>query len=377
LYKDLERDVISVGKCVLCGTCISACPKGVIALDKWGKRIISVGRCPMDCTVCTDVCVGLHPIAVDPNEIFGDFKEVVQVRSLKADVKDYSYFKFQPISKVLGSIAKPKSGVVSTILTYLLEQHLIDCAIVSGRRQDDSWRPSPAIATTKFEILYACGTKPFQCPTNAALIEAVANFKSIALVGLPCHIEGARRLAQLYKEFRDAITYWIGIPCGNVFSYDQLTTQAAGMGIDPETIVAVDFDNDVFKEKTPIENLGFYIVTKDGTKHLMSLNEFKASMAKECISCKDFSAEHTDFSVATQGSPVGWSTVFIRTDKGKELIYKMANEAILNKRPLEYEKVKDKATLEAQAEMVWLKSQPKTWMSLVTSAITKRSRLYY
>jgi coenzyme F420 hydrogenase subunit beta len=377
LYKDLERDVINAGKCVLCGTCISSCPQGVLALDKWGKRIVSTGKCAMDCTVCTEICLGLHPIEVDPNEIFGAFKEVVQVRSLNAEAKDYTYFKFQPISKTLGSVAKPKSGVVSTILIHLLEEHLIDCAVVAGRRQDAPWRPSPAVAATKFDILYACGTKPFQCPTNAVLFDAVTNFKKVALVGLPCHIEGARRLAQLYKEYREGITYWIGIPCGNVLNHDQLTKQAAGMGIDPETIVAVDFDNNVFKEETPIKNLGIYIVTKDGKKHPMSLNEFKASMAKECISCKDFSAEHTDLSVATLGAPAGWSTVFIRTDKAKDLIYKMANQAIINKRPLEYEKIQDKATLEAQAEMIWLKSQPKTWMSLVTTALTKRNRAYY
>lgn len=377
MYKDLEQDVIKAGKCVLCGTCISACPQGVLALDKWGKRIVSTGKCAMDCNICTEICLGLHPIEVDLNEIFGDFKEVVQVRSLKTDVKDYSYFKYQSISRSLGSLTKPKSGVVSTILIHLLEENLIDCAVVAGRRQDEPWRPSPAIATTKFEVLYACGTKPFQCPTNAVLFDAVTKFKSVALVGLPCHIEGARRLAQMYKEFREAITYWIGIPCGNVLSHDLLTKQAAGMGIDPETIVAVDFDNEIFKEETPIKNLGIYIVTKDGKKHPMSLTTFKASLAKECISCKDFSAEHTDLSVATLGSPAGWSTVFLRTDKGKDLIYKMANQAIINKRPLEYEKVKDKATLEAQAEMVWLKSQPKTWMSLVTTALIKRNRLYY
>jgi coenzyme F420 hydrogenase subunit beta len=377
LYKDLEQDVIKAGKCVLCGTCISACPQGVLALDKWGKRIVSTGKCAMDCNVCTEICLGLHPIEVDQNEIFGDFKEVVQVRSLMTDAKDYSYFKYQPISRSLGTLTKPKSGVVSTILIHLLENNLIDCAVVAGRRQDEPWRPSPAIATTKFEILYACGTKPFQCPTNAALFDAVTKFKSVALVGLPCHIEGARRLAYIYKEFREAIKYWIGIPCGNVLSHDLLTKQAAGKGIDPETIIVVDFDNEIFKEETPIKNLGIYIVTKDGKKFPLSLNEFKASLAKECITCKDFSAENTDLSVATLGSPAGWSTVFIRTDKGKELIYKMANQAILNKRPLEYEKIKDKATLEAQAEMVWLKSQPKTWMSLVTTALIKRNRLYY
>lgn len=377
MYKDLEEDVIKAGKCVLCGTCISACPQGVLALDKWGKRIIATGKCAMDCYVCTEICLGLHPIEVDPNEIFGDFKEVVQVRSLNNEAKDYSYFKYQSISRSLGNITKPKSGVVSTILIHLLENNLIDCAVVAGRRQDTPWRPSPAIATTKFEILYACGTKPFQCPTNAVLFDAVTKFKSVAIVGLPCHIEGARRLAQIYKEFREAITYWIGIPCGNVLSHDLLTKQAAGMGIDPETIMAVDFDNEVFKEETPLKNLGIYIVTKDGKKYPMRLNEFKASLAKECISCKDFSAEYTDLSVATLGSPAGWSTVFIRTDKGKDLIYKMANQAILNKRPLEYEVINDKATLEAQAEMVWLKSQPKTWTSLVTTALIKRNRLFY
>ncbi len=377
MYKDLERDVINAGKCVLCGTCVAACPEDVLAVDKWGKRIISVGKCPMDCTVCTDICIGLHPIEVDPKEIFGYFDEVIHVQSLMNDVKQYSYFQYQRLYRILGGLAKPRSGVVSSILIHLLEEGLIDCAVVSGRRQDEPWRPSPAIATNKNEVLYASGTKPFQCPTNSALIDAVVNFERVALVGLPCHIEGARRLAQRYREFRDAINYLVGIPCGTVFSYDLLTKQAVNMGIDRESIVVVDFDNEIFKEETPIKNIGMYIATDDGQRHPMSLNEFKAAMAKECISCKDFSAEYSDLSVATLAAPVGWSTLFIRTEKGKEIIENMVNKGILLKQPFNYEKVEDKAKLEAQAEMIWLKSQPKTWMSIVTQALIKRQRTYY
>lgn len=145
MYKDLERDVINAGKCVFCGTCISACPEGVLALDKWGKRVVSTGRCRMDCNVCYEMCLGVNPIEVNQNEIFGDFQEVVQVRSLMNEAKDYSYFKFQPISKSLGTIAKPKSGVVSTILIHLLEQHLIDCAVVAGAGRMSLGDPHPLL----------------------------------------------------------------------------------------------------------------------------------------------------------------------------------------------------------------------------------------
>ncbi|MGQ9721008.1 MAG: Coenzyme F420 hydrogenase/dehydrogenase, beta subunit C-terminal domain [Candidatus Jordarchaeum sp.] len=377
MYKDLERDVIKAGKCVLCGTCVSACPNDVLKVDEWGKRIVSVGKCPMGCTVCTDMCIGLHPIQVDPIEIFGNFKEVIQVQSLMTNVKQYSYFQYQRFYPDLGGIAKPKSGVVSTILIHLLEENIIDCAVVAGRRQDDPWRSSPAIATTDKEVLYASGTKPFQCPTNAALIDAIVNFDRVALVGLPCHIEGARRLAQKYLEFRETLKYLIGIPCGTVFSAELLTKQALEMGVDIERIVAVDFDNEVFKEENPIKNLGMFIVTDDGKRYPMSLSEFKATMAKECISCKDFAAEYSDLSVATLAAPVGWSTVFIRNEKGKEIIENMVSKGLLLQRPFNYEKIEDKAKLEAQAEMVWLKSSPKTWMSMVTQALMKRQRTYY
>ncbi|MBS7281411.1 MAG: Coenzyme F420 hydrogenase/dehydrogenase, beta subunit C-terminal domain, partial [Candidatus Freyarchaeota archaeon] len=97
----------------------------------------------------------------------------------------------------------------------------------------------------------------------------------------------------------------------------------------------------------------------------------------ECIGCKDFSAEHSDLSVATLGAPTGWSTVFIRTGRGKEIIEDMVTKGLLAKRQFVYEKVKDKAKLVVQAEMVWLKSQPKTWMSIVTQALIKRARIYY
>ena len=377
MYKDLERDVINAGKCVLCGTCVAACPEDALAVDEWGKRIICVGKCPLDCTICTDICVGLHPIEVDPKEIFGHFREVVHVQSLMADVRQYSYFQYQPFSRSLGGIGKPRSGVVSSILIYLLEDDLVDCAVVAGRRRDEPWRPSPAIATNEREVLYASGTKPFRCPTNAVLIDAIVNFERVAVVGLPCHIEGARRLSQKYREFRDAIRYLIGIPCGNVFDADLLTKQAVEKGIDAERIVAVDFDNEVFKEETPINNLGMYIVTDDGSRYPLSLNEFQAAMAKECVGCKDFAAEHSDLSVATLGAPAGWSTVFIRTEKGKEIIENMVSQGLLLKRPFTYERVKDKARLAAQAKMVWLNSQPKSWMSIVTQALVKRQRTRY
>ena len=50
------------------------------------------------------------------------------------------------------------------------------------------------------------------------------------------------------------------------------------------------------------------------------LNEAKSCVRKNCNICMDFTSELSDLSVGSVGSPEGWSTIIIRTDKGMELL---------------------------------------------------------
>ena len=63
-------------------------------------------------------------------------------------------------------------------------------------------------------------------------------------------------------------------------------------------------------------------------------DEAKTCVRKSCNICMDFTSELSDISVGSVGSPEGWSTVIIRTDKGLELLENAEKDKYIETKPL-------------------------------------------
>jgi len=206
--------VVKNGLCVSCGVCEAACPRKAIRMLYNEDRgmvfpMVDEKMCNR-CGICLDVCYGFkvdHELNLRlfhnlPNSIVGNY------------IGSYIGFANDRVLRFNST----SGGVVTALLIYALEERLIDGAIVTRMEAGNPPRAKPFIATTTKEILSATGAKYSPVPL-AECLETLENGKRYAVVGLPCHIYGIRKLAESSPKIRNSIHLYLGILCGGMPSY--------------------------------------------------------------------------------------------------------------------------------------------------------------
>jgi coenzyme F420 hydrogenase subunit beta len=307
---DLEAEVIYNGLCCYCGTCGAFCKEYITYEDELPK---TKKKCYEICGACYDFCprTFFAPFEVD-RAVFGEVRtdgllgyyqgEILSARATDTEVTDKAQ----------------DGGVISALLLFLLEQGEIDAAVVTRTSEEKAWQPEPCVARTKAELLAAAGSKYTQCPAVLGVGDAFEQgYQNIAFVGLPCHIEGMRKV-QLSRGFdvgAERVKFLIGLFCTETFDSAMLTTVLEALGTSFEEI-----------QKFNIRKGSFIAYTKLGETLKMPVREMKAYAREACNYCYDFASEFADVSIGSIGSEDGWSTVIARSDAGKDLL-KRAEEA--------------------------------------------------
>jgi coenzyme F420-reducing hydrogenase beta subunit len=101
----------------------------------------------------------------------------------------------------------------------------------------------------------------------------------------------------------------VGLFCFEAFDYDKLKEETA-------RLLGVDLDK---AEKTQIHK-GKFIVTVDGKEYSEKVKELHNAIQGGCAYCNDFVGWLSDVSVGSVGSAEGYSTVIVRSEKGKKLL---------------------------------------------------------
>lgn len=198
--------------CTGCGICVAVCPHDVISMlvdEVKGvyQSNVNLETCT-DCTICLKSCPPLtwsnEPKIQIYNEMVGDY------------VAGYAtYSNDEPIRRDSAS-----GGFITTLLIYLLEKGLIQGAVVTKRDENNPLISKPFIATTKEEIINAKGSKYSPVKFDEILHDIIeGDYENLAVVGLPCHIEGVGRAAQKSKKLSRKIKYKISIVCGQAPSF--------------------------------------------------------------------------------------------------------------------------------------------------------------
>ncbi|WP_456419436.1 coenzyme F420 hydrogenase subunit beta [Methanocaldococcus infernus] len=208
-------------------------------------------------------------------------------------------------------------GIVSTLFIYALENNILDGVVVADK--EDEFLPKPKVATTPEEVIEAAGTKYSVCPNIAEIKKAAREYgcEKIGVVGTPCQIRAVRKAMKYPVGFRGVnIEFLIGIFCMENFPYNGLRVIVEELcGVKMEDVVKLD----IGKGK-------FWVYTRWGETKTVKLKETHPYEQGSCHVCTDYTAELADVSTGSVGSPDGWSTVFIRTVKGKEIF----SEAVEN-----------------------------------------------
>lgn len=306
-FTALEHEVVFRDLCCGCGACAAVCPEKVIEVDEFPKL---VGECT-DCGYCLIQCPRsfFDPSALE-EKMFGSVSEdpighSVVIKGVKATNKDL-------INKA------QDGGFVTVLLKYCLDKGIIDGALVAGA--DGNWKPIPKLITSSSELAGTAGTKYSNCANLAPLQEAKEKgLTKLAVVGLPCQIEGMRKIQHYPIEdvdLKDRIAFTVALFCKSNFLYDGLMLNIiqGKYGIDLKKMRKIDI-----KGKS-------VIVTTDKGDREIPLEEAHEYERKGCQVCWDFTSRLSDFSAGSVGTPSGYTTVMVRNKKAKELLDKMEKD---------------------------------------------------
>jgi len=320
---DLEAEVIYNGLCCYCGTCGAFC-KEYITYEN--EIPVTKKKCYEIHGACYDFCprTFFAPLEVE-RAVFGEIRTDNLLGYYKGDV-----LTARATDKAIIEKAQD-GGVVSALLVFLLEHGEIDAAVVSKTTED--WVAEPFVATKKADILAAAGSKYTQCPSVSGVGDAFEQgYKNVALVGLPCHIQGMRKVQQSkgFDVGADKVKLLIGLLCSETFDMPMLKNKLLELGTGIEDV-----------EKFNIKKGSFIVYTKAGKELKTPIKNMRDCVREACDYCYDFAAEFADVSVGSIGSEFGWSTVITRTDAGKELVKRAEEEGAIEMKKLSESQLKD------------------------------------
>jgi coenzyme F420 hydrogenase subunit beta len=327
-FHDLEQDVVRTGLCSRCGGCVSFCTADRLNALELGEdgypRYVDEEKC-LDCGICYAICPETDELDQAVREMFewrppiGNCRALTSARAKDAEIREVA----------------TDGGVVTALLVYLLDRHLIDGAIVS--RRNSLFSREPVVATTREELIGAAGShfagschlvdlpKYTTYSSTLAYVRSLAKgHHSIAMVGTPCQIRTVRKMQSLGIVPADVIRYTIGLFCSENLSFD-----AQGRKSLEERL---DFDFADVDKMNVKEN--FNITLKGGRTMRIPFDELDDLARPSSLVCREFANDYADIAAGGLGSPNGYTTVLVRTDAGRTVYDDALRRGYLEERQL-------------------------------------------
>ncbi len=333
-FWELEAGVIGAGRCIQCGTCVAVCPSNSIGIDE-GTNLPELVKMCTGCSLCWDFCPrgGLRYEALwPPSTQARDEDAEIHPAQSRADSSD-TYFSVSggPPADGFGAVVESYAvrasaeigdvqdgGAVSALLVGLLAAGEIDGALVSkpSTDPDERWKGIATIATTADEVRAASGSFYNQTMALAELDLAPYGLPPkprIAVVGTPCEVQGLRAMqARRWPTGAhrvEAVVLTIALMCTKNFDYRALTLRELRdkRGVDLDRVSKMD----VIRGRLIVEYRDGELAVDEPVK------DFHGAALKGCDECADFLGRSADISVGSVGSMSGWTSVLVRTERGR------------------------------------------------------------
>lgn len=311
IFEDLKREVIDQGRCNFCGACLAVCTANDVNalcvrenIPQYIEDPEIVKKC-LECGICYLVCGQTEDLEGAIGERYGtDFP-----------LGSYKYLTIAKTTDQKIHVIAQDGGVVTSILKYLFQHHLIDGAVVN--KPNANWKSTPEIIISVDELFETVGTRYNAIPAvqelgNYRLIENKENPR-LAFVGTPCQIQPIRKMQVMNAKPGVFVKYAIGLFCMENFDYEGLMREklAGELRINLADISKLNIKKN------------FFVHTKDGQQIEIPLKDLQHLVRKNCHYCIDFTNICADISVGGIGAPAGYSTVLVRTDVGQKLFSKL------------------------------------------------------
>ena len=313
--------------CSACGACVAACSKDAITFE-WsvlGRKYshVDIDKC-IECGLCLKVCPSL-----DFLELHKRYENKYEGNIIKTFIgkatDDFIYRNAQ------------SGGVCTAIISYLFETGNIDGAVLCKMEVSSNPRPEGVLIESLNEI-YSCQKSSYTPVDVLSVLKKAKSKKSIAVVGLPCHIQGATLLSETISSFSN-IKYKIGLICDRTicagFQEVLLSYVPHGNKIIQWRKKDFTYKNHYYSYKdAPV----VFMNDKEGIvkggifapTYRYALKDFFTS--PRCRVCYDKLNTHADIVLGDPWgmSDVDWdhgeSVVIARTKKGEDIIYQMLND---------------------------------------------------
>lgn len=304
--------------CSGCGLCAGVCPVNCLNIyNGFGKLDEDV--C-IKCGMCYFVCPRTYLPVDILNMTQGNSSEIKSVSTIGHYIEVYSArTKIKSIAKVCQD-----GGITSTCLHYLFDTNQIDLAL-GAKMSGTPWRPEPIVIQNKDDILLTTGTKYVNNPTLSVLNDLNKNPTKLAVVGVPCMMQGLLK-SKIYNidiPALNQIKFRIGIFCMESFSYESFLKICEVLKVNIKDV-----------RKTDINKGKFFIYTNSGDELTVPIKEITHLARDDCDICFDLTSEAADISIGSIGSPSGWNTVIIRTEKGKQLYNELLTNKLIESKPI-------------------------------------------
>ena len=326
IWANLLQEVVRTDLCVGCGTCSAVCPVNSIVMVEDKPSLVSV--C-IACGMCYNSCPRTN------------FSEAETEQKFFGRLRGENEEKYLGIYKACYAARSKDEAVLSTcqdggsttsIVMQLMKDEPEVCAIAAGLGEEVSWHPKPVVATSVENLLKCAGTKYTPSQTMLGLRSAIKEYAKsrVALIGTPCQMRAWRRLnTPPFSAIRlgGGVELAVGLFCMESFDHKSLMEHLQKEGVDLAKVTRFEISGgrfQVFEGKEAV--------------YKATLRKMANLVRPCCHYCTDFASEFADISIGSVGSPEGWNTVIVRTERGEKALDRAAKAGILEVKPLEGDK---------------------------------------
>lgn len=299
--------------CMSCGVCVPSCHLSIIQIDNggFGYPYLVDETCDQ-CNVCIKVCPGESV----------DFERLAAPLAGPRYHPYVGYYRDVLVGHARDPVTRERAssgGIISALIAQGLRAGDFEAALMVGMQEGEPWKARPILVTGPEAVGRGSQSK-YQLVSVYDLLEKALEYRRIAIVGLPCQIEGARKLEPLNRRLRERLALRVGLFCGYATELEGTLFLFRKLKVKPEEVAAVEYRGRGFPG-------GLVVRLKDGRTKFLSKADYSLLnvpfIPDRCLPCIDHTSELADLSVGDawfKRDGQGWSAIIVRTEAGQRAL---------------------------------------------------------